>query len=188
MSFKATISPGYRWRLALVAALLLGFGGWFLKDGYVTYPKERLIAEEFKQFSDEGRREQWPEYARAKGWPDGTLGPPGKDHSDWDILLQKILGFACLPVGLLFLIGTIRTLGRWIALDDQTLSTSAGHAVPLSAITRINKDRWQSKGIAIVYFTHEGRTGRIVLDDWKYDQKATEQILAEIEKVAAPQA
>lgn len=181
---KAMISPGYRWRLVLVAVLGFGFAGWFLKDGFLDYPRQRQIFQEYEQFVNEDRQAEWPAYAQERGWPDGIMGPPGKNYSDKDILLQKVLGFILLPIGLIFLAGAARTVGRWIGLDDDGVITSWGQKVPFPAITHINKERWDSKGIAVLFYEVGGVEKRLVLDDWKYDQKATEAILAAVERNA----
>jgi hypothetical protein len=181
---KAMISPGYRWRLVLVAVLGFGFAGWFLKDGFLDYPRQRRIFEAYDQFVKNDRQADWPAYAQERGWPDGIMGPPGKNYSDKDIMLQKVLGFVLLPLGLIFLAGAARTVGRWIGLDEDGVITSWGQKVPFAAITHINKERWDSKGIAVLFYEVRGEEKRLVLDDWKYDQKATEEILAAVERDA----
>lgn len=179
---RVASSAGYRWRLLFVGALGAGLACWFLYDGFVKYPLEREIAAEYRKFVDENRVTQWPEYARERGWPDGLEGQPGVEHSDSSILLQRGLGFVVLPLALLFVISGVRTMGRWLTYDEETgLATSWGVRIPLTAITAIDKQRWQRKGIAVVHYTYEGKTGRLVLDDWKYDEQATETLLKVIE-------
>jgi len=181
MKIRAAIRRSYVSRLTLMALLSLLFGGWFLWDGFVTYPKERHIRETYDGFTKDGRTGDWPAFAREKGWPDGTTGHPGKDHSDGDIILQKVLGFAIVPVALLFGFGVLRSFGKWVELDDARLRTSAGDDFPVSAITRINKDRWDAKGIAILFYEDQGTEKRVVLDDWKYETQPTRDILKSLE-------
>jgi len=179
---QADASSGYRYRLLFVGALALVFSGWFLYDGFVAYPKDVQIHNEYQKFVEENRTAEWPDYARERDWPDGSTGQPGGNHSDSDIFLQRALGFVILPAGLLFAISGMRTFGKWIAYDpEQGLVTNTGQVIPLDAIMKLNKDRWQKKGIVIVHYQLNNQGGSLILDDWKYDEKETEQILRVLE-------
>jgi hypothetical protein len=177
MSIKASISSGYRWRPGLFAVIALLLGLWFCYDGYVAWPRQKAIFEAYEQFTDEGRLSEWPAHAAARGWPTDQDNP-GQEHSELDLVVQRVLGFILLSVGVLYLIGWGRTLGRWIALADDQLTTSWGVRVPLDQVTSLDLNRWQSKGIAVVRYETNGKSGRLVLDDWKYDRESTEQIVA----------
>lgn len=188
MTPRATIEKSYMIRVALLTAMLTGFSGWFLYDGYVAYPRDRRIAQEFAQYKDQGKQKDWPAYALSQGWPDGSKGEPGRLHSDTDILVQQILGYALLPFGLLFLSNLIRLNGRWIEADDQGLVTSWGQRVSFAQVTEFDKSRWKSKGIAVVkYAEPSGKARRLVLDDWKYHRQATTQLVELVQSKINPE-
>jgi hypothetical protein len=82
----------------------------------------------------------------------------------------------------------VLSFGRWIACAETGLTTSKGQTVPYAGITKIEKERWKTKGIVIVrYKNKDQREGRIVLDDWKYEAQATKNILLEIEAQLKPE-
>jgi hypothetical protein len=179
MSIKANISSGYRWRPGFFAIISLLFGVWFCYDGFVAWPRDKAIFEAYEQFTSEDRLSEWPAYAAEQGWPTDQDNP-GKAHSELDLIVQRVISFILLLVGIAYLVGWGRTFGRWIALDDGELVTSWGVRVPLDQVTAMQLDRWQSKGIAVVQYQANGSTGRLVLDDWKYDREPTEQIVAAV--------
>lgn len=177
MSHRAAISPRYRWRPGVFALMALVFGGWFLYDGYVKYPGEQEIFEHFERFRQEGRSAEWPDFAGQRNWPVDEKNLSGLEHTKTDIFWQKVFGFALLGVGGWYGIVYLRTHGRWIDADEQGLVTSWGKRVPFDAIATINLDRWQSHGVAVIQYEEAGRRRRLVLDDWKYDQPATQALL-----------
>ena len=183
---KATISPAYRWRLGLIGFACLGIGVWSLYDGFVTYPRQKEIAEtflEFKERKTENWQEEWEAHAEAKGWP---IDDPGKPKSDWDITVQFIFAGITFPIGLVYMIAFIRAGGRWIDADDGGLNTSWGQRVPFDTIVSVNKARWQAKGIAVVHYQEGSRARRVVLDDWKYMRKPTTELLKLVESHLNP--
>ena len=177
MQTKASISPGYMARLVVVSIITLIGGFWFCYDGFIGYPHQQKVAQAYIQFQDEGRVDQWPAYAQERGW----TAQPESPKSDSDIWLQRILGLAAMPVGLIFGIATLRSLGRCVTCDDDGISANKGKTIPFDAITKLDKSRWQKKGIVMVHYRVEGKAGIIVLDDWKMQTENTEQILRTIE-------
>lgn len=187
MPARATVSSDYRWRrLAGLMVLCLGMGGWFSYDGFVLYPHQRHIAQEFRRFEQEGRKDQWTDYAHERGWPDGREGPP-IDRSELDIRFQQIMGVALAPVGLVLAYMFLMSFRRSIASDESGLVTDAGRQVPYEAITALNKRLWSRKGVAYVHYKHGGAAGLITLDDWKYDRQAIHQILRDVEARVRPE-
>lgn len=177
MQTKATISPGYMARLVVVAIITLIGGLWFSYDGFVGYPHQQKVAQAYMQFQEEGRVDQWPEFAKENGWS----VTPESPKSDSDIWLQRILGMVAMPIGLIFGMATLRSLGRYVSCDQDGLSTNKYSNIPFDAITKLDKSRWQKKGIVIIQFQMDGKSGHIMLDDWKMNTDNTEQILRTIE-------
>lgn len=99
--------------------------------------------------------------------------------------LQKTLGVLAMPIALAYLIILVTTSKRWIQCDDLSLTTSWGLNIAYKEITALNKDRWANKGIAIVHYEQNSRDGYIVLDDWKFDAGAIEEIVKLIDKQLA---
>jgi hypothetical protein len=158
----ATPGQGYRMRRYLIFVLFFGWGVWSLYDGFVKWP--RMNAE-----------------ARAKG--------QNEPHGGWDVPLNQILGFA-LPV---FATGVLATAlynsrGR-LRLSAEGVLDFPGHPpVPLSAIRRVDKSKWDRKGIALIdYELDDGTTaGTLRLDDFYYDQYPADEILKRVEDYLKP--
>ena len=180
MATKAAMRPGYLWRAPAFAVLCLFVGVWFLKDGYYEYPRQREIFRAYSALAEKNELAKWRALAHERGWPEDSDVQQGKDHSDGGIMLQKAIGWALIPVSLLFAIGYVRMRARWIACDGQAITTSWGLTVPLEAVSSLNKDRWDTKGIAVAHFNHNGQPGRVVLDDWKHETKPTRAIVDQI--------
>jgi hypothetical protein len=177
MQTKATISPSYMARLAVVSTIAIIGGLWFCYDGFIGYPHQQKVSLAYIQFQEDGRVDQWPAYARERGWTEQPEAP----KSNSDIWLQRILGMVALPVGLLFGLSTLRAIKRYVACDEDGLTASGHPMVPYDAITKLDKSRWQKKGIVLVHYRVEGKAGAILLDDWKMHTENTEQILRTIE-------
>ena len=153
----------YRVTRYLFSALLLGMGGWFAYDGFVTYPRDN-------------ETHRLHVLNPAEHPQDAPVRSPS------DIRLQKVLGFA-LPLAAVGLLGwtLYRSRGAY-RLSENVLSAPGHGDVPLSAITQIDKSKWDRKGIAkLSYELPGGRKGRLTLDDFLYDRPPTDQILEEIE-------
>lgn len=185
MTIRAVASRGYLMRLLLVGLFCAAGASWFLYDGLVTYPNQRIRAEEFKKFTEENsdmdeldRLNKWNELAEEKGWPTGNPGEPKKEY---DINEQFFYAGAAGLAALGFLSRFAYMFGRWIECDDTTLRDKAGHETTYANITELNKKKWQSKGIAFAYYKNQSGTERIRLDDFYFDREKTRQILRKVE-------
>lgn len=150
----------YRNARYIMVVLVVGFGFYFLYDGYIGYPAKN----EAEMAKPENRNE--------RGEFIGKL-----PYSDWDILLQKILGFALPPLGLGYLAFILyRSRGEY-RLEGQTLHLPGHQPFSLDDIVALDRKLWDRKGIAkVTYQTADGRTATATLDDFIYDRKPTDQI------------
>lgn len=217
MTAKALISTGWRVRLGGMAAMFVGFCAFFLYDGFVGYPRQRDIHDQFVAYITttydikvpQGQQpanhdaflelavaqtsktkpsfyESWDEHAAKNGLP-----PSGKDgkeirameKTDSSILWQKIFGFGLIPLSAMMVYAWVQTFSRWVAVDENGVTTSSGQNAPWASMTKLDKLRWPKKGIAFLHYEDaDKRIGqRILLDDFKFDRVATEQIVRAIE-------
>lgn len=170
-------APPNRWfngKWIFFSILLLGGGLYFLYDGLVGYPAHNAEiaeverqAEEAKFAGDLDRETELLQQRRGMG----------DVHSDNDIRLQVLLGVV-LPIGGLALLGwTLRSARGRLRLDEHDVLHVPGHPpVPLTAITDIDDDRWDKKGVSRLAYEHEGHAGVIKLDDFIYDRPPTDAI------------
>jgi len=153
----------YRNTRILVGGMLLVMGCWFLYDGLAGYPSYN------ERFEKSTPSQQFLMQ---------------KPHSDSDIQLQRGLGIALLPLGLVLSIWFWYASRGAYRLVGETLSIPGHPPIAFSAITEIDKSKWERKGIAYVsYQLPDGNTGRFKLDDFVYDRKPIDAILERIEVV-----
>jgi len=153
----------YRVTRFLFCAVLLGFGVAFAYDGFYRYPLHNEL--HLQHVRDPRNYPQ--DYAT---------------HNAASIQLQKVLGFA-LPLGAVGLLAwTLYSSRAACRLADDVLSVPGHPDVPLTAITKIDKTKWDRKGIAYLdYELPSGQRGTLTLDDFIYDRPPTDRILEQIE-------
>ena len=153
-------SGDYRWRRYALVAIIFGAGLWFMYDGFVAWPNDY--------------KEQQIKFPGSK-----------PQHSDLDILLNKCFGVAMPPLSLLFL-GWVFYNSRGIyKLEGDTLHVPGHPPVSVGSILRIDKSKWDRKGIAYLHYQIPGavKLGIIRLDDFIYDRKPTDAIFEKVEKL-----
>jgi len=178
MPITARISARYLLRLGLIALFCLGFAGWFLYDGAIKYPRQRERGLKYQQLTEEGRLGEWNEIAARHGWP---LEHPGEPKHEAEIYSQLAFAAVMALPALSFAIFVFRNWGRWIELNETGLRTSWGRQLEFGEITKLDKKKWKSKGIARIRYQQDGRHRQLVLDDCKYEVDPTEAILREVE-------
>ena len=165
-------------RLGGIALACIAVALWFFYDGAIAYPNQRVRALRYHEFAENDQLESWEAFAVEQGW---STDDPGEPKSDYDIMFQFVIGALSISVGVVYSLTFLSYLGRWIEMDDEGLRTSGGKTVAFSEITALDKRRWHDKGIAKITFRGEQRKGRLVLDDWKFEDAPIESMLKEIE-------
>lgn len=160
----------YRVTRYVMTAVLIGMGAWFAYDGFVKYPEHNRLRELHRQ-DPETYPQNYPH------------------HNDAALKLQRGLGYLLPPLGVLMLGWTLyNSRGRYV-LSGDTLSAPGHPPIPVAGIRRIDKSRWDRKGIAYLDYEVPGsRPGRIRLDDFIYERKPTDAILDRIEARLLPPA
>ena len=138
-----------------IVLAMIAMGGWFLYDGYVGYPKEN-------------------EAARAQNQKE--------PHNEKSIQLQRQLGYALPPIGLIMLGWFLYRSRGEIRLSGDVVNVPGHPPIPLQSIQRIDKRKWDRKGIAVIEYAGEnGAAGRFVLDDFIYERGPVDQIFDRIQ-------
>jgi len=186
MNVRTKVNSSHLVRLAIIGCFCVGFGLYCLYDGYIGYPGQQERAKEFIKFTEEHKAlepleiaNQWKVYAAEKEWPTGNPGEPKEDH---EIAFQFVMAGATGAVGLIFVVQLFMWRGRWIEVNDSTITSSRGHQFHLDDIVGLDKKKWDKKGIAKVLYQTDGKNGRLVLDDCNYERDTTQKILRQIEK------
>lgn len=168
----------YRRARYIMAALLIAGGLWFGYDGFYGWPEENRRHLEIKEQLDAatvaGDEEQAARFASEL--------KEFSFHTEWDLMLQKIL-FIILPIaGIGVLIWTRYNSRGEYRLENDVLHVPGHPPVPLDQITRIDKQLWDRKGIAFIEYATPTGSGRIRLDDFVYDAHPTRDIFKAAEE------
>lgn len=181
----------YRRTRYIMAILLIAGGAWFGYDGFVGYPRENQQLRDINAQLAEAQKNQDSQRIRELSDQQKNFKRHSGElaHSDMDILIQKVLCFTLPPIGLLMLFWTFFNSRGAYRLADQTLSVPGHPPVPIDAIRKIDKRKWDRKGIAYLdYELPDGKSGTIKLDDFVYERTPTDAIFAQIESLTTPPA
>jgi hypothetical protein len=178
MAIRANVNPGYRRKLLLIGTFITLFGLWATYDAFITYPPQLEKYNAFLELKNQGLQHQWPDVAKAQGWPEEEP----KKRNNGDFYFNYALMAFGLSIGLYVLYQGATASKRWIVLDDDnSLNTYRGKQTPLSKVVELNDSRWKAKGIAVVtYEDDKGRRQRIVLDDFNFETTPTREIFEHV--------
>ncbi len=185
MAATAKINTEYAVRTILFGLMLSGFGGWSLYDGIFGYPEHNRRALKYRELEEtamqSGQPRQvwitWEKVCKDEGWKSEK---PGAAKSDWDIRTQFIMTLLFMPWGLGSIIGLACKFRRQFSADDLGLHGFLAEPIAYAAIDRLDKKKWDKKGIVRIDVTVAGKARRLTMDDWHFRGMAA--ILAEIEK------
>jgi hypothetical protein len=180
MNYTARMAGHYRLRLGIFVFAMLVMAGWCVYDGAIAWPRKAVIAQSYQDWRADGREEAWHDHAKAEwGW---VKGDPGMPKQRADFIFQFVMaggfGIGAILLGFAY----VRSYSRWVAVDDEGLSANGVEKIPFSAISKIDKLKWKSKGIAFVHYDTGSRQGKILLDDWKFDLHPTRAIMVVLEE------
>lgn len=199
-----TVTPWYHKRMGRMGLLLAFFALWFFKDGKWTWPEERRQAEvltDFRRLRDdydkaktEGRLEAWTAEAKTKGYPLNEEGMLIKTAAyaaqhDWpedpklrtpQEIEQQFYYAAGAGIAALLVLGFwMLNRGRKLIGEADHFITPEGVRVAFSEVFRVDKRKWDNKGLAYVsYKTASGGEKTAVIDDLKFE--GAEHVLARV--------
>jgi hypothetical protein len=178
---------GYRWKHLIMSILMIAGGMWFAYDGWINWPKMNVDAARVEKQLERAQHDKDDKKAAELS---AELRKYEK-HNDASILLQKILAFVLPGFGLFWGTWTIKDTRGQYRLAGDTLHVPGHPPVPFDHIRRIDKRKWDRKGIAYLHYEHGAPpTQRVLkLDDYAYERKPTDDILELIERnLLAPSA
>lgn len=182
--------------MGMIAAMCLAFGLYFLYDWKIGYPKYNQYAERQDWFEKEflpsydaaknsGSLEQWEENARANGWPTGRDGEPPKwvqyaaingwpekpkryTQKEIDEQLWWAIGTISISVWVGFLV--LRNRSKTLTAGHDHLITPEGTVIQFDHVVKIDKRKWDNKGLATLWFENSPGSVRskAVIDDLKF--------------------
>ncbi len=189
------VTPWYFRRMGITLVFLLGFGLYFFYDGKYGYPKDNEAAHAkewfentyLKSFEDAkaaNRLDEWIAKAKSQGMPAGENGEPPKwatfaaqkgwaeetkHYSEADIAQQFEWGWALILgdviVAILVLLNKNKT---FVGYPDHMIMPN-GREVRYADVFKVDKRKWDNKGLAYIYDRRNGQEGRVTVDDLKYE-------------------
>jgi len=184
MPAEAHVTSIWKTQRLFVAVFFIGFAGFFFWDGKIGYPRsnERWIAYEEHRVAN--RISEWPADAASRGW---TSKVPEKFYKPEDIVMQYVCGVAAGILGLIVLGYWASQKGRILKTADGAVFEPSGKRIPFESIVGLGKKNWEKKGLATVRYELDGRKGKFVIDDYKFEAEPTHKILDEIEEYLVAQ-
>lgn len=177
----------------IIGLVCVGFFLWSTYDAFVGYPSQLPRGEAWKKLLDDEslddaqRQSKWGEIAKEKGW---SSNRPSKDEMPKSVHEKIIWNYVFMAISLAIAVPCIflylSNMGTWIEYDGSVLRNSKGQELNVSTITKIDKKRWEKKGIAIVHYSGKEGDSTFIIDDLKYERKPTDEILGDIESQVDP--
>lgn len=175
MPAEARVTKMWKQQKGLIPFLFLAFSLYFLWDGAVGYPRndERFDAHERLK----NQPEEWKKLCAERGWktepPKDRKGPAKYAEQFWWAGGAGAIGLAALTYWM-------RQKGTIVRSDEESVTSPRGVRIPYRAVTRLDRTKWKSKGLAYVHYSVEGKPGVCTLDDAKHDPKALDVIVADL--------
>ena len=185
---RAEVNPKFKYKFLLIGLIALVVGLYHFIDPVFKYPKMRpasqayAILETQLQGDDGELQRQWDALASSKGWPQGKPKYSPKDLNTNTIYSYFIGILFTFVAGIPCLITFVRCLGQWIAADENGLTNAKGQKVEFNQIGKIDKTKWEKKGIAKLVYSDGGAEKKFVIDDLKFDRETTDQIMELVEE------
>jgi hypothetical protein len=161
-------TPWYHKRRILMLALVWFFCAYFIYDWQIGYPEKRDIAARREALiAEKGETEGEAAFlalAKENDWK--------KPDHDSNYYAEKIAGeqpisaAVCGLVGLAMLYFYFRTSRGTLTADGESFTTHWGKRVPFASAFRIDRRKWEHKGLAYVYYKDAaGKEQRAIIDD-----------------------
>ena len=110
----------------------------------------------------------WVSYSDAQGW-DSAAPEHGYDRSK--IREQLYFGIGAGVLTLITLFYLLRTKGRVMTVDGEGYTPPGGKIIPFDQMRRIDKRKWETKGLAYLYYEDGGdKLGKTKVDGMVYGQ------------------
>jgi hypothetical protein len=197
MEVDARISKEWRRRMLFLLFMVSCIAGWFLWDGYAVWPNEAERHAEFVEIEaamvasgkieavehkahgaevNEYLRIAWERHAREAGYKRDIP----KERTDASISEQRKIGWVMMTGSALFGLWVLWNHKLRVRAEGEIVIGVSGQRVELDSIVKIDRKKWDSKGIAYLIYEIEGKERRLCLDEHKF--KGCEVIILEAER------
>jgi hypothetical protein len=189
MNTRAETEKLFWFKFLAIGLLVAGVGVWHAKDAIFEAPKKLELAQAWEpllkdtSIDEPTRILRWEEIATANGWD--TKRPKAEDdirHAHDYRTFNYGVAILCTLIAIPSLVWCLRSKGTWIESTENGLRNSSGQELSCDQITKIDKAKWDKKGIAVVHYQNDGKPSQtFIIDDLKFNRAATDQIMAWVE-------
>ena len=172
---RAVRSGFHFYKMILLGLVVFGYAGcFFLYDGFVRYPRMNariatLDAEKSRLEASHGDDTRLAEVTRERK----NLS----EHTAFDLLLQRVIGGVCVPLGIFVIVRHLRTVSGEYVLADDVLALPDGRRVPIDSISGVQDAKWDAKALAtFAYRTPDGGESTFKLDSLAFETPETDAI------------
>ena len=107
----------------------------------------------------------WKEYSARMKW---SIDGPEKLYDEGKIREQFIVSGICLALTLFALFVILRIMGRNMKVTDTSYFAPGGKEVPFTSMRKIDKRKWDNKGLALIHYDDEGSMKKAKVDGMVY--------------------
>lgn len=193
----ARISKEWRRRMLFMLFMVSTISAWFLYDGYVVWPNGAERYAEFVEIEEamvesgkiepvvkkahgaevnEYLRIAWERHAKEAGYKRDIP----KERTDAAIREQRIIGWVMMTGSVLFGLWVLWNHKLCVRTEGDVVIGTSGQRVELDSIVKIDRKKWENKGIAYAIYEVDGKQKRLCLDDHKF--KGCEEIILEADR------
>ncbi len=184
MSERANFQSSYLKRYLLLAGVCIPLSLWFAYDGFIGYPKQLEYAKAYDPLRDLDSKErsvQWQVLTSEKKWPNRIPEKKAEEVED-AIVGQYIWGSLSFLAGFIALLYYLRSRGSWVEPTATGLTTSWGQTFDFTNVVKLDKKKWETKGIAKATYRDNNLNRVFVFDDFKFDREPLGDMLRSLEK------
>lgn len=127
------------------------------------------VLQDSKAMAGNDYKALWSDYARDKKWPE-HVDIAEDYYSQKTVKNQMYWGLGCAVLSLIALVVYFRTRGRFMKVDGEAFYTTDGTKIPFSEIKKIDKRKWETKGLATIYYEKNGSGKKTKVDGMVYGQ------------------
>ncbi len=131
-----------------------------------------LAKEDIEQGLEINEPYLWKEYTSEMKW---SQTPPKEMMKGYKIDEQLYFGVGGLLVALIGAIYALRMKPRYMAVDQEAYYAPGGKKILFTAIHKIDKRKWETKGLATLFFKEGNETKKAKVDGMVYGQFDKEQ-------------
>lgn len=137
-------------------------------DYSAKWPEEIINGyEALKSGEQKGMYGLWSKYTSRAGLP---IEPNDKIYDEDAIKNQFITCGVCVALLLVAVFLCLRVMRRSMKVTGSGYSPAGGAEIPFISMTKIDKRKWDSKGLAVIHYEVDGETKKAKVDGMVYGQ------------------